>query len=73
MREPVPSTSANAVEAATDRVAHFWSMITSLSDDKLAVLRAKVLEQLSGQHHLDENDLVIAGLKHLHQSIGLKK
>ena len=60
-------------EAAVDRVMRLWSMITSLSDDELAALRAKVFEQLSGQHYLDENDLVIAGLKHLHQNVGLKK
>ena len=73
MRVPGPSTSVNAVEAAADRVMHLWSMITLLSGDELAVLRATVLEQLSRQHHLSENDLVIAGLKYLHQSVGRKK
>ena len=52
---------------------HLWSMITLLSDDELAVLRATVLEWLSKQQHLGENDLVIAGLKYLHQNVGLKK
>jgi hypothetical protein len=73
MRVPGPSTSDNAVEAAVDRVMHLWSMITLLSDGELARLRAEVLEQLSGQHHLGENDLVVVGLKYLHQSVGLKK
>lgn len=71
MRASAPSTSA--VEAAADRVMQLWSMITLLSDDELAVLRATVLEWLSKQQHLGENDLVIAGLKYLHQNVGLKK
>jgi hypothetical protein len=73
MRVPEPSTSANAVEAAADRVMHLWAMITLLSDDELAVLRVTVLEQLSKQQQLGEDNLVIAGLKYLHQSVGLKK
>ena len=52
---------------------HLWSMITSLSDEELSFLRDAVLEQLSRQNQLNENDLVIAGLKYLHQTIGLKK
>jgi hypothetical protein len=68
-----PSSSAHVVEAAADRVMHLWSMITLPSDDELAVLRDTVLEELSKQHHLGERDLVIAGLKYLHQSVGLKK
>jgi hypothetical protein len=52
---------------------HLWSMITLLSDDELAVLRTIVLDQLSRQDRLCEDDLVIAGLKYLHQSVGLKK
>jgi len=52
---------------------HLWSMITSLSDNELAALRATLLEQLSRQDRLSESDLVIAGLKYLHQNIGLKK
>ena len=73
MRVSAPSTSGNAVEAAADRVMHLWSMITLLSDDELAALRATVREQLSRQRRLGEDDLVIAALKYLHQSIGLKK
>ena len=70
MRVSGPSTSE---KAAADRVMHLWSMITLPSDDELTVLRAAVLEQLSKQHHLDERDLVIAGLKYLHQNVRLKK
>lgn len=73
MRVSAPPTSASAVEAAADRAMHLWSMITLLSDDELAVLRTIVLDQLSRQHRLCEDDLVIAGLKYLHQSVGLKK
>jgi hypothetical protein len=48
-------------------------MITLPSDDELAVLRDTLMEELSKQHQLGERDLVIAGLKYLHQRIGLKK
>jgi hypothetical protein len=72
MRISRPSSSTN-VEAAADRVLHLWSMITLPSDDELAVLRDTLMEELSKQHQLGERDLVIAGLKYLHQRIGLKK
>ena len=58
MRVSKPFSSANVVEAAADRVMQ---------------LRDTVMEELSKQHHLGERDLVIAGLKYLHQRVGLKK
>ena len=73
MRISRPSNSTNVVEAAADRVLHLWSMITLPSDDEFAVLRDTIMEELSKQHHLGERDLVIAGLKYLHQRVGLKK
>jgi hypothetical protein len=73
MRVPRPSTSANAVEAAADRVMLLWSMIRLLSNDELAVIRVIVLKNLSEQQHLTEDELVIAGLKYLHQNVGLRK
>jgi hypothetical protein len=68
-----PPTSTNSVEAAADRVMRLWSMIRPRSDDELAALRVTVLEQLSEQRPLTEHELVIVGLKYLHQNIGLKK
>jgi hypothetical protein len=73
MRAPRPPTSINPVEAAADRVMHLWSMIRPRSDDEWAFLRANVLEKLSEQQHLTEDELVIIGLKYLHQGAGLKK
>jgi hypothetical protein len=69
----VPPTSANPIEAAADRVIRLWSMIRLHSDNELAALRVTVLEQLSEQGPLTEHELVIVGLKYLHQNIGLKK
>jgi hypothetical protein len=48
-------------------------MIRLLSDDELAALRFTVLRNLSEQQHLSEDELVIAGLKYLHQNVGLRK
>jgi hypothetical protein len=73
MRVPRPPTSTNPVKAAADRVMRLWSMIRQRSDDELAVLRVTVLKQLSEQQHLTEDELVIVGLRYLHQNIGLKK
>jgi hypothetical protein len=73
MRAPRPPTSANRVEAATDRVMQLWSMIRLRSDAKLAVLRVTVLQKLAEQQHLTEDKLVIVGLKSLHQNVGLKR
>jgi len=73
MRVPRPPSSTNPVEAAADRVMRLWSMIRLRSDDELAELRVSVLELLSEQQHLTEDELVVLGLKCLHQNIGLKK
>jgi hypothetical protein len=73
MKTPKPSGSANRVEAATDRVMRLWSMIRLRSDSELAVLRVTVLQKLAEQQRLTEDELVIVGLKYLHQHVGLKK
>jgi hypothetical protein len=40
---------------------------------KLTLLRASLPEKLSGQQHLAEDELVIAGLKYLHQNVRWKR
>ena len=42
-------------------------MIKLLPDDRLSVLRRSLLERLSEQRHMSEDELVIFGLKYLHQ------
>jgi hypothetical protein len=37
------------------------------------VLRVTVLQKLAEQQRLTEDELVIVGLKYLHQHVGLKK
>jgi hypothetical protein len=73
MNEPRPPGSANRVEAAADRVMRLWSMIRLRSDTELAALRVTVLQELAEQTHLTEDELVVVGLKYLHQHVGLKK
>jgi hypothetical protein len=48
-------------------------MIRLLPGDKLTPIRAPLVERLSEQQHLTEDELVVVGLKYLHQIIGLKK
>ena len=40
---------------------------------RLSPLRSPLLENLSGQQHLTEDELVIVGLKYLHQNVQWKK
>jgi len=42
-------------------------MIKMVPEHQLAMLRPLLAEQLSEWQHLDENDLVVLGLKFLHQ------
>jgi hypothetical protein len=51
----------------------FGSMIRPHSDDEFVLLRVTVVEKLSDQQHLAEDELVIFGLKYLHQDVGVKK
>jgi hypothetical protein len=67
------STTSNVVEAASDRVMHLWSLIMRLPDDEIAVARGNVLKKLAEQQHLGEDELVIVGLKYLHQDVGRRR
>ena len=61
------------VEAAADRVMLLWSLIKMVPDHELSLLRSSLLEKLSEQQHLAEDELVIAGLKYLHQNVRWKR
>ena len=73
MTAPRPPTTRHPVEAAADRVMHLWSSIKMVPDHELSPLRSSLLENLSELQHLTEDELVIVGLKYLHQNVQWKK
>ena len=73
MRVPRPPTAKHNVEAAADRVMHLWSLIRLVRDDQLKEIHSSLVEKLSEQQHLSEDELVIVGLKYLHQNVRSKK
>ena len=73
MTVPRPPTTGRPVEAAADRVMLLWSLIKMVPDHELTLLRSSLLERLSEQQHLTEDELVIAGLKYLHQNVQWKR
>ena len=73
MTVPRPPTTGRPVEAAADRVMLLWSLIKMVPDHELTLLRSSLLEKLSEQQHLAEDELVIAGLKYLHQNVRWKR
>jgi hypothetical protein len=60
-------TPDDRLDAAIGRVLRTWSMIKTVPEHQLATLRPLLAEQLSEWPHLNENDLVVLGLKFLHQ------
>jgi hypothetical protein len=44
-----------------------------VSDHKLSAPRSSLLENLSGQQHLAEDELVIVGLRYLHHNVRWRK
>ena len=73
MTTPRPPATRHPVEAATDRVMHLWSLIKMVPDHELSPLRSSLMENLSELQHLTEDELVIVGLKYLHQNVHRKK
>jgi hypothetical protein len=69
MSMPGPLIAKNRVEAATDRVMLLWSMIRMVPDHDLTRVRFSLVEALSEQRHLTEDQLVIVGLKYLYQNV----
>jgi hypothetical protein len=73
MSVPRPPTAAHNVEAAADRATHLWSLIKLVPDHQLTEIRSSLVEKLSEQQHLSEDELVIVGLKYLYQNARSKK
>jgi hypothetical protein len=61
------TTPEDRLHAAVNRILRTWSLIRLLPEDRLSVLRRSLLERLSEQRHMSEDELVIFGFKYLHQ------
>jgi hypothetical protein len=55
------------LHAAINRILRTWSLIKMVPEHRLSALRILLLERLSEQRHMTENELVVLGLKYLHQ------
>jgi hypothetical protein len=73
MTVPRPPTARRPVEVAADRVMLLWSLIKMVPDHELTLLRSSLVEKLSEQQHVTEDELVVVGLKYLHQNGQWKK
>jgi hypothetical protein len=62
------STFEDRRHAAIDRILRIWSLIKMVPEHRLSMLRPTLSETLSEQHDLTEDELVILGLKYLHQT-----
>jgi hypothetical protein len=61
------------VRAAVDRVMRTWSLIKLVPEQSSSGMRSSVTKLLLEHPHLTEDELVVVGLKHLHQTDGSKK
>ena len=55
------------LNAAVNRILRTWSLIKMVPEHRLSALRPSLLEKLSEQSHKTEDELVVLGLKYLHQ------
>jgi hypothetical protein len=55
------------LNAAINRILRTWSLIKMVPEHRLSTLRPSLLEKLSEQGDLTEDELVVLGLKYLHQ------
>jgi len=60
-------TPDDRLDSALSRILRTWSLIKMVPEHQLTMLRPLLAEQLSGNEHMDENSLVVLGLKFLHQ------
>ena len=58
------------VRAAVDRVMRTWSLIKLVPEQSSSGTRSSVAKLLLEHPHLTEDELVVVGLKHLHQTDG---
>jgi hypothetical protein len=55
------------LNAAVNRILRTCSLIKMVPEHRLSALRPSLLEKLSEQSHKTEDELVVLGLKYLHQ------
>ena len=55
------------LNAAINRILRTWSLIKMVPEHRLSTLRPSLTQRLSEQSHMTEDELVVAGLKYLHQ------
>jgi len=60
-------TSEDRLNAAVNRILRTWSLIKMVPEHRLSLLRLPLSERLSQQSHMTEDELVVVGLKYLHQ------
>ena len=61
------------VRDAVDRIMRTWSLIKLVSEQSSCGTRSSVTKLLLAHPHLTENELVVVGLKYLHQTDDPKK
>ena len=67
------TSSEVRVRCAVDRVMRIWSLIKMVREQGISDTRRSVATLLLEHAHLTEDELVVVGLKHLHQKDGPKK
>ena len=55
------------LNAAINRILRTWSLIKMVPEHRLSTLRPSLMQRLSEQSHMTEDELVVIGLKYLHQ------
>jgi hypothetical protein len=55
------------LHAAVNRILRTWSLIKMVPEHRLSRVRTSLMELLSEHGHLTEDELVVLGLKYLHQ------
>jgi hypothetical protein len=63
-------TPEDCRNAAISRILRTWSLIKMVPEHQLSILRPLLVEQLAEQQQMNENELVVLGLKYLHQRGG---
>jgi hypothetical protein len=66
LKQPM-NTSEDRLHAAINRILRTWSLIKMVPEHRLSALRPSLMERLSEQRHMTEDELVVVGLKYLHQ------
>jgi hypothetical protein len=56
--------------AAISRILRTWSLIKMVPEHQLSMLHPLLMELLAEQQQMNENELVVLGLKYLHQRGG---